>query len=122
MKYLVIFLISFSFFSQAFAAMSVKGTVPNIKPLQPAPEGISPNYSGNIQYSPDSASNGENPEEKVLNEKKAAGILQNDAELKNQATTDAGFSFVRQSKSFLILFLFILITAGGAYIFFRDKE
>jgi hypothetical protein len=122
MKYVIIILISFSFFSQAFAAMSVKGTVPNIKPLQPAPEGISPNYSGNIQYSPDSASNGENPEEKVLNEKKAAGFLQNDAELKNQATTDAGFSFVRQSKSFLILFLFILITAGGAYIFFRDKE
>ncbi len=122
MKYVIIILISFFFFSHTFAAMSVKGTVPDIKPLQPAPEGISPNYSGNIQFSPDSGSNGENMEEKTSNEKKVDGLLQNNSELKNQSSTDTGFSFVRQSKSFLVLFLFILITAGGAYIFFRDKE
>ena len=34
----------------AQAAKQVSGTVPDIQPVQPAPEGISPNVSKNIQF------------------------------------------------------------------------
>ena len=51
MKYLFIFLISFSFASPALAARQVKGAVPDLPPLQAAPAGIAPNFGKNIQYS-----------------------------------------------------------------------
>jgi hypothetical protein len=50
MKYLLIFLLSFAFISPALAANTVRGIVPKLLPLQPAPAGISPAYNKNIQY------------------------------------------------------------------------
>jgi hypothetical protein len=50
MKYLLIFFLSFIFINPALAAKAVKGTVPQLKPLQPAPAGIFPAYSKNIQH------------------------------------------------------------------------
>ena len=50
MKYFLILLLSFAFINPALAAKAVKGTVPQLKPLQPAPAGIFPAYSKNIQH------------------------------------------------------------------------
>jgi hypothetical protein len=50
MKYFLIFLLSFAFINPVLAANVVKGTVPKLLPLQPAPAGISPAYNKNIQY------------------------------------------------------------------------
>jgi hypothetical protein len=50
MKYLLILLLSFGFFSPALAANTVKGSVPKVQSLQPLPQGISPAYNKNIQY------------------------------------------------------------------------
>jgi len=50
MKYILIFFLSFAFVNPALAAKMVSGTVPQLKPLQPAPAGIFPAYSKNIQY------------------------------------------------------------------------
>jgi hypothetical protein len=49
MKYLVIILLSFAFFHPALAARAVKGTVPNVQPLQPAPVGVFPAFNKNIE-------------------------------------------------------------------------
>ena len=49
-KYFLIFLLSFAFINPALAANVVKGTVPKLLPLQPAPPGISPANNKNIQY------------------------------------------------------------------------
>jgi hypothetical protein len=49
MKYLVIIFLSFAIFSPVFAAKIVPGTVPQVQPLQPAPAGISPGFTKNIQ-------------------------------------------------------------------------
>jgi len=35
----------------AYAVTQAKGEVPNLAPLQPAPDGIAPNYSKNVQFS-----------------------------------------------------------------------
>lgn len=51
MKYLLIFLISLALFSPAYAAISVKGTVPELQPLQPPPSNLQPNFSHNIMSS-----------------------------------------------------------------------
>ncbi len=50
MKYLLILLLSFGFFSPALAANTVKGSVPKVQSLQPLPQGVSPAYNKNIQY------------------------------------------------------------------------
>jgi hypothetical protein len=50
MKYLLIILISFAFVNPALAAKTVKGSVPVVKPLQPAPAGVSPAFNRSIQY------------------------------------------------------------------------
>ena len=49
MKYLLIFLLSFSLVSPVFAAAAVKGSVPKVQPLQPTPAGTAPNLSNNIE-------------------------------------------------------------------------
>jgi hypothetical protein len=50
MKYILIFLISFMFAGQVLAANAVKGSVPDLQPLQPAPAGVSAGFSKNIQH------------------------------------------------------------------------
>lgn len=51
MKYLIIFLISFTLAFPAYAAKLVPGTVPVVHPLQPAAVGISANVKNNVQAS-----------------------------------------------------------------------
>lgn len=50
MKYFAIFFISFFLVLPAYAAKTVKGTVPQLQPLQPPAAGINPNLNGNVQY------------------------------------------------------------------------
>ncbi len=51
MKYIFIFLFSFTLTGSALAAKQVSGTVPDLPPLQPTPALITPNYEKNIQRS-----------------------------------------------------------------------
>jgi len=58
MKYLAIILLSFAFFHPALAAKEALGAVPQVRPLQPAPAGISPGFNKNIQSGGPQTNNG----------------------------------------------------------------
>ncbi|MDR3642550.1 MAG: hypothetical protein P4L74_02890 [Candidatus Doudnabacteria bacterium] len=65
MKYIVTIVIFLAVASPAFAAKTVRGTVPTLPPLQPPVAGVSPNFSHNIQSSgrvlPDQSGSANNP-------------------------------------------------------------
>ena len=51
MKYIIIIATLLTFSQPVFAAKMVTGSVPVVQPLQPAPVGVKPNLSHNVQYS-----------------------------------------------------------------------
>jgi hypothetical protein len=104
MKYLFIFLISFTLFSPAYAAKTVSGTVPKLAPLQPVPFGVSPNFSKNIE------SSAPNPS---ANEPDSSAGAQNASQSSGKNSTSQGSGSAAAGPNFLVLLALIILGAAA---------
>jgi hypothetical protein len=125
MKYLLIIAVSFFIVNPSFAAKSVKGTVPDLPPLQPAPSGISPNYSGNINYigKPEEKESASTTEQQHNNLEPSVSTPQRHSRifwLFGPESKDETVGGAVKNFSFLIFLLVVL--GGGAYYFWREKK
>ncbi len=128
MKYLLIIVLSLFTASSAFAAKSVEGEIPKLRPLQPPPEGEYFNASQNVQFlgAPETASD---PEALIVPTQAV-----NTANLGNSKTVqkhsswffwqtgpeEVGAGSGAVKNIFFIVFL-IAVLGGGLYYFKRAK-
>lgn len=132
-KSLLTIFLFLAFAAPALAAKSVQGTVPVIPPLQKAPEGEYPNYSGNVQaISPDVAAQQDQPQAGTNADKinfpakdypaGTAGedYLSSDAKAGMPAGTFGGSA--GRAKNLFFLFFALILIAGGVYLVRRGKK
>lgn len=120
----------FAVFNCASAAKEVQGTVPVLPPLQPAPSGIYPNYSGSVQYeSQDIAPQAtDTPGQGGENSQAGAGDIARESggDKSGQAQAQAPVLSLAGGRALVknILFgiLVVVLIAGGAYYIKRGKE
>jgi flagellar basal body-associated protein FliL len=102
----------------AFAAQTVKGTIPEVKPLQPAPPGVYPDVSNNIQHTSQEKSASDNN-----NIGKSGELLpENVAPVTVQPA--AGNQTSRKNSTSIWVLVVILAVGGAslAYILFRGNS
>ena len=109
MKYLLIILLSFALACPALAAGAVKGSMPEVHPLQPPAPNVHPNYGTNIQAS--------GPEI-------TPGVQSQDQE---QTATEqeslASPTHLAAGQKTNSIWVFILIVAGGAaFLWYKRKD
>lgn len=121
----------FAVFNCASAAKEVQGTVPVLPPLQPAPSGIYPNYSGNVQYQSDDIApqTADTPGQSGENSQAGAGDVAGGSggDKSGQAQAQASALSLADgwwptAKNILFGILAVILIAGGAYYIKRGKE
>jgi hypothetical protein len=113
MKYFLAILISFAFVNPALAAKTVKGSVPVVKPLQPAPAGVSPAFNRSIQYQDPNyqPNSGQSPQNSRPGQSSSA-----EGSLATVAKTNGGHNYIWRLAVLLVLI------AAGFFVYKRSKS
>ncbi len=119
MKYILIFVLSFLVFTQALAAKQVSGTVPELKPLQPPPQGVELDYA-NILNSPAQESSNQGAHGGDLEEQNK-NIESADFSEPEEFSSKAGF-LSSKNNAYGLVVIGLIILAGGIFYLSREKR
>ncbi|MBI5530947.1 MAG: hypothetical protein HY918_05650 [Candidatus Doudnabacteria bacterium] len=98
------------------AAKQVTGTVPEVQPVQPAPEGISPNVSKNIQFQDESHEGQFDAQGNVVNDNQAPQNLDESSHLVASALP---VKIVAAGSSWWKYALVLLLLLGGGFVYWQ---
>lgn len=120
LKYLLILLVIFSFSSPVLAVKQVTGTVPEVKPLQPAPEGIYVNHSGNINYV-DPSHKGQFDDEGNISKPTEQAIEQRPLITFEDEKINKTENIISNYKTVIVTIIIIIFVVAG-YVFIKSKK